>query len=592
MSILSESFVTFIPPVLLKTRQFSSLRSSFLQICKAPCLCHTRQTTRATLNNSKNGGTNDEDNDSTESQGKELVISYDNMYDVMRDMGLEVDPNAVIDRRMRKRKYVMPKDELRRRYRRLVGMREEGVDGELIDDDSERKLYNDEGLVGGSMVAKEEKNERKGKARKRQRTGKGGGNGGDTNGENRIGSCGENKELEMEANDKMEEQKNKPKRKTRKRQRTSRGGGRDSGRNGEDKNGTFGESEELKMEEKSKMEENIAGEQKGVVKSAKNGTEDMNVELAESSLRAERNSVTIIRNALQKTGRGMQYRVAEEEAPNPDLDYDIEEEGLRMLQGISNRVMAHDIHAKYRERLASKGTLFDDMKENEEGLFPKPELKPADEFTEKVLVNLERAIAEMGSHSRESGSYANLKPFKGKYKKIRTENGKATFEKDTGNRDGSRDAGADEDESDDEPQQPSRKEQGSAVRWELFDEDAFIEKNKEQIEESEDGTLIVRKKKRSRAQKAKPKQHDVEKAVEKAVSLPPGKRKRGRPRRGESLDDTEPLGDPDYSKRPTMPPIGPYRRVTKPKVGQTTDFINTTNYRISRKLKGSKKVEK
>lgn len=125
-----------------------------------------------------------------------------------------------------------------------------------------------------------------------------------------------------------------------------------------------------------------------------------------------------------------------------------------------------------------------------------------------------------------------------------------------------------------------------------FDLDEFFEAEKDRIEIGLDGTVVLRARKvKKTGRKPKKSKADVEdKKDEKQTNV---KKKRGRPRKAKSpKGEVQPRPEVDLTKAPPLPNVDrnmsdKSKRVLIPTNNRTkrsTDFVNTTNYKVGRTL--------
>lgn len=110
----------------------------------------------------------------------------------------------------------------------------------------------------------------------------------------------------------------------------------------------------------------------------------------------------------------------------------------------------------------------------------------------------------------------------------------------------------------------------------------FIRKHADRIEIGADGTVILRAKARKKKVKAKGAAQGAAKSDAQESHpppVPPAKRRRGRPRKGEEMDVLYPLKGP-------LPMGGTGTGLSRGPVGRSTDFVNT-DYQVLRESRGA-----
>ena len=572
----------------------------------------------------------------TDPSRDDFVLSHDNMYDYLRNMGLETPAvNPFELRKRRKRHNAMPKEEVRRKYRYIVGIDRDGDEEglELVDDSTAeeveerierkmKKVMSEEKDKEVNLFAEEEEQKRtRGKRLGRPRA-------------KRPKARREIVRTRRKKFEEREEVEEKVKREEIEEwmsdmsfegltdsveQEFERQNGAAEKINAEmplpeksaqpvtdadileeKENGTVERAEgatTARVETPSKKFAEIGGRQglrdkqsiNGQSPTAQNGVasgldEESDSKYSVSPIYADRHA--LIRSAVQKSSPGQQYRTdSGKTIPNEDadLEYDIEEEGLRMLRGKSKRIIAHDLHRKMKEHLKISRKLYDTRMENDEGLLPDDTVLTSQSYEEKVKRNLERALDCIGSQARESGAFAHLKPFREEQIKKKTDDNGDVIDTYQGESEGDtiQDYSGNGvfDVSDEQEEEDPY--DGESMRR------RYLEEHKESVEEATDGTIIVRrKKKRGRPRKQRTDETVISRGREIQPATVGGKRKRGRPRKGQTLDEVEPLGDPDYSKLSQTPRRRSVQS-TNPMNSKNPESDDTSNYRIGRALEKS-----
>lgn len=128
--------------------------------------------------------------------------------------------------------------------------------------------------------------------------------------------------------------------------------------------------------------------------------------------------------------------------------------------------------------------------------------------------------------------------------------------------------------------------------WQTFDVDELLREEADRIEIGLDGTIILRahKPKRTGRGGRKAVESKVRAAEEKQVTEntePAVKRKRGRPRKIPKVDVDNIVQDADIAETAIQKVATPKRMVvpTGRSVPRSTDFVNTTDYKVGRKLR-------
>lgn len=138
-------------------------------------------------------------------------------------------------------------------------------------------------------------------------------------------------------------------------------------------------------------------------------------------------------------------------------------------------------------------------------------------------------------------------------------------------------------------------DQATRTATEMFDEDKFLEQFKDRIEYAPNGIIIVRaKKKRSgrKPKKKEPQQQAEAKVTELTVN---GKRKRGRPRKQvepklkpqqqkQHIEQKRAIVDLENGERFRENLLPGKARPTKRKSRRSTDFLNTTDFKVGKRL--------
>ncbi len=129
------------------------------------------------------------------------------------------------------------------------------------------------------------------------------------------------------------------------------------------------------------------------------------------------------------------------------------------------------------------------------------------------------------------------------------------------------------------------------VATELFDMKKFLEQYKDRVEYAPDGLIIVRaKKRRQKRRKTKKKESTADQKTSASSNLV---RKRGRPRKKDVQNEQQAnidkmVQDIEYGKKLRQNLSPGKEKYIQPKSRRSTDFLNTTDFKVGKRLTGDK----